>query len=77
MKRGQKNKETGIFSDFFMTRKGVKNYSKERPHLTKKDCSVITPDLSDCNNNYSFLLSRYSLYIIITKIKKNNNSLEL
>jgi uncharacterized protein YneF (UPF0154 family) len=36
MKRGQKNRKAGIFSDFFMTRKGIKRYSKERPHLTKK-----------------------------------------
>jgi uncharacterized protein YneF (UPF0154 family) len=40
MKRGQKNRRAGIFSDFFMTRKGVKKYSKEWPYLTKKDCSL-------------------------------------
>jgi hypothetical protein len=36
MKRGQKNSKTGIFSDFFMARKEIKNYSMERTHLTKK-----------------------------------------
>jgi hypothetical protein len=36
MKRGQKNRKTGIFSDFLMTRERVKGYTKERPHLTKK-----------------------------------------
>jgi hypothetical protein len=40
MKRGQKNRKAGIFSHFFMTRKEVKSYSKEQPHLTKKDCSL-------------------------------------
>jgi uncharacterized protein YneF (UPF0154 family) len=37
MKTGQKEiGKSGIFSDFFMTRKRVKNYSKEWPNLTEK-----------------------------------------
>jgi hypothetical protein len=34
MKRGQRNRRTGIVSDFFMTR--VKSYSKGQPNLIKK-----------------------------------------
>jgi hypothetical protein len=42
MKRGQKNKKTGIFSEFFMTRKEGESYIKERFHLTKKkDCPML------------------------------------
>jgi hypothetical protein len=45
MKRGQKNRKTGIFSDFFMTRKEIKNYSNEQPHLTKKDYALTWDSL--------------------------------
>jgi hypothetical protein len=41
----QKIRKTWIFSGFFMTRKEVKSYSKEWPHLTKKkqkkDCLML------------------------------------